>query len=187
MTANGQSAVSRGRDGTLPPADSIKPALSAGFTLIEMAIVLVIIGLIVGGVLVGQDLIEAANQRAQITQIEKYRTAANTFYGKYGYLPGDLPSTQAAQFGFVTRAGTQYNGDGNGLVETWWWGHSVGYVPSLTDVTFAKGRCRYSGTTFRRQGSSQRIWLAPIGHNPIRVTSLCHSFSHLLSTIPTVI
>jgi prepilin-type N-terminal cleavage/methylation domain-containing protein len=38
---------------------------AAAFTLIEMSIVLVIIGLIVGGVLVGQNLIEAAAQRAQ--------------------------------------------------------------------------------------------------------------------------
>jgi prepilin-type N-terminal cleavage/methylation domain-containing protein len=47
-----------------------------GFTLIEMAVVLVIIGLIVGGVLVGQDLIRSAGERAQITQIEKFNQAA---------------------------------------------------------------------------------------------------------------
>jgi prepilin-type N-terminal cleavage/methylation domain-containing protein len=62
----------------------------AGFTLIELSIVLVIIGLVVGGVLVGRDLICAAELRAQISQIEKYNTAVNTFYGKYGGLPGPL-------------------------------------------------------------------------------------------------
>ena len=56
---------------------------SSDFTLIEMSIVLVIIGLIVGGVLVGQDLIRAAYVRAQVSQIEKFNTALNTFYGKY--------------------------------------------------------------------------------------------------------
>ncbi len=45
---------------------------------------LVIIGLIIGGVLVGQDLIRAAEVRAQISQIEKYNTGVETFYGKYG-------------------------------------------------------------------------------------------------------
>jgi hypothetical protein len=44
--------------------------------------VLVVIGLIIGGILVGQDLIKAAEVRATISQIEKYQTAANTFYGK---------------------------------------------------------------------------------------------------------
>ncbi len=79
--------------------------------------VLVVIGLIVGGVLVGQDLIKSAEARAQITQIEKFNSAVNTFYGKYGGLPGDLNSTLAAQFGFVARAGTQGRGDGNGVIE----------------------------------------------------------------------
>ncbi len=88
-----------------------------GFTLIELSIVLVIIGLIVGGVLTGQSLIAAAAVRAQITQIEKFNTAANTFYGKYGYLPGDMPSAPAAQFGFVSRGAYAGEGDGNGILE----------------------------------------------------------------------
>ena len=74
-----------------------------GFTLIELSIVLVIIGLLAGGVLVGRDLIAAAALRSQITQIEKYNAAANTFRAKYGFLPGDLPANQAAALGFATR------------------------------------------------------------------------------------
>jgi prepilin-type N-terminal cleavage/methylation domain-containing protein len=89
-----------------------------GFTLIELSIVLVIIGLIVGGVLVGQNLIAAAEVRAQISQIEKYNTAANTFYGKYGYLPGDIKDPEASSFGFQARGGgAQGEGDGNGVLE----------------------------------------------------------------------
>ena len=52
--------------------------MKKGFTLIEMSIVLVIIGLIIGGVLLGRDLISAAAVRAQIAQIEKYNAAVNT-------------------------------------------------------------------------------------------------------------
>jgi len=87
-----------------------------GFTLIEMSIVLVVIGLIAGGVLVGQDLINVASVRAQISQIEKYQTAVHTFQGKYGYLPGDIPDPIASQFGFQPRGHGQGAGNGDGLV-----------------------------------------------------------------------
>ena len=90
--------------------------LMGGFTLIELSIVLVIIGLIVGGVLVGQDLINAAGIRATISQIEKYNAAANTFRGKYGYLPGDIPNPVAGQYGFSAGTGAG-QGDGNGVLE----------------------------------------------------------------------
>jgi hypothetical protein len=74
-------------------------------------------GQIVGGVLVGQTLISAAGVRGTISQVEKFNTAANTFFGKYGYLPGDIPAGPAAQFGFVARGTSPGEGDGNGILE----------------------------------------------------------------------
>jgi prepilin-type N-terminal cleavage/methylation domain-containing protein len=88
-----------------------------GFTLIELSIVLVIIGLIVGGVLVGQDMIAAAEVRATISQIEKYQTATNTFRGKYGDLPGDIRANSATTFGLAARGIYAGEGDGNGQIE----------------------------------------------------------------------
>ena len=92
----------------------------AAFTLIELSIVIVIIGLIVGGVLVGRDLINAAEVRSQISQIEKYNTAANTFKIKYGYLPGDISDPTATAFGFSARGQYAGEGDGNGSLEGVW-------------------------------------------------------------------
>src|ERR1700728_2487693 len=91
-----------------------------GFTLIELSIVLVIIGLIVGGVLVGQDLIKAAEVRATVGQYEKYNAAVNTFRTKYNGIPGDIPQAQASQFGLFTMTAAAPAvglGDGNGLLE----------------------------------------------------------------------
>jgi hypothetical protein len=79
--------------------------------------VLVIVGLIVGGLLVGQDLVSAAAVRAQVTQIEGYNTAATTFRLKFGYLPGDIPDPYASQFGFAPRGQYAGEGDGNGVLE----------------------------------------------------------------------
>ncbi len=78
---------------------------------------LVIIGLIVGGVLVGQHLLSAAAVRAQVTQVERFNTAANTFFAKYGYLPGDIKDPDASSFGFQTRGQYTGEGDGNGVLE----------------------------------------------------------------------
>lgn len=108
-----------------------------GFTLIEMSIVLVIIGLIVGGVLVGQDLIQNARLRHVLTDVEKFKTASNTFYIKYGFLAGDFPQATSAfpianatdpfqpNCLYTDIVTTQYgtlrkgpcNGDGDGLVD----------------------------------------------------------------------
>lgn len=88
----------------------------SGFTLIELSIVLVIIGLIVGGVLVGQDLIKAAEVRATVAQYEKTNSAINTFRTKYNGIPGDLVATQATAFGIFALSGTTGYGNGDGLV-----------------------------------------------------------------------
>ena len=91
---------------------------SRGFTLIEMAIVLVVIGLIIGGTLVGQEMINNAVLRAQITQLEKFNSAVHTFQAKFGYLPGDIPDPYATQFGFVPRGPNPGQGDGNGIIQS---------------------------------------------------------------------
>ncbi len=93
----------------------------AGFTLIELSIVLVIIGLIVGGVLVGRDLIQAAEIRAQMSQLERYQVAVNTFKLKYNYLPGDIIASEVTKIGFTsipTRNGALGGGDGNGYLQS---------------------------------------------------------------------
>ena len=61
----------------------------SGFTLIEIAIVLVIIGLLLGGVLQGQQLIENSRVRAAINDFEGIPAALFSYQDRYGRLPGD--------------------------------------------------------------------------------------------------
>lgn len=88
-----------------------------GFTLVELAIVLVIIGLLVGGVLVGRDLIKAATVKNFTSTIERFTAGAVTFQVKYKALPGDLRVTEAVLYGFATRTGQPGQGDGSGVIE----------------------------------------------------------------------
>jgi prepilin-type N-terminal cleavage/methylation domain-containing protein len=67
-----------------------------GFTLVELAIVLVIIALLAGGLTVGQSMIAASRLRAVSTEAQNYITAIGTFQEKYAGLPGDI--TNATTF-----------------------------------------------------------------------------------------
>lgn len=88
----------------------------AGFTLVEMSIVLIIIGLLVGGILKGQELIRNAQSKSLISQIDAYRAANNGFLDKYGQYPGDL--SRASLLLSLKKDGTtlQVDGDGNGRI-----------------------------------------------------------------------
>jgi prepilin-type N-terminal cleavage/methylation domain-containing protein len=84
---------------------------SKGFTLIEIAIVLVIIGLLLGGVLKGQELITSARVRNMISQQDGIKAAFFGFQDRYRALPGDYAAASTNING-VTIAG-----DGNGRIE----------------------------------------------------------------------
>jgi prepilin-type N-terminal cleavage/methylation domain-containing protein len=86
-----------------------------GFTLIELSIVLVIIGLLASGILVGSDLMMAARVRAQATQIEKINTATMTFRLKFNCLPGDC--ADAVALGLGVAGGDGDSGNGNAIIE----------------------------------------------------------------------
>lgn len=82
-----------------------------GFTLIEIAIVLVIIGLLLGGVLKGQELITSARVRNLISQQDGFKAAYFAFQDRYRALPGDY--AQAT----TNIIGATQNGNGNGQIE----------------------------------------------------------------------
>ncbi len=84
----------------------------AGFTLVELAIVMIIIGLLIAGVLKGQALITNAKVTAQVAQFKAVDAATSTFKDMYSALPGDiaLATTRLPNCAACT------NGDGNGVI-----------------------------------------------------------------------
>lgn len=61
-----------------------------GFTLVELAIVLTIIGLLIGGILKGQQLMQNARVTATMAQVNAIEAATTTFRDTYNALPGDM-------------------------------------------------------------------------------------------------
>jgi prepilin-type N-terminal cleavage/methylation domain-containing protein len=103
----------------------------SGFTLVEIAIVLVIIGLLLGGILKGQELINSAKVKNLANDFRVIPTYVYAYQDKFRSLPGD-DSTAASH---VTCAAPCQNGNGNGVIngnwdsvtatdESWqFWGH----------------------------------------------------------------
>jgi prepilin-type N-terminal cleavage/methylation domain-containing protein len=69
-----------------------------GFTLVEIGVVLVIIGLLLGAVLKGQELIASARVSNLISNMNGYKAAINAFEDRYRIVPGDS-STAATKVG----------------------------------------------------------------------------------------
>jgi len=85
-----------------------------GFTLIEIAIVLVIIGLLLGGVLKGQELITSARVRNLISMQDGTKAAVFGFLDRYRALPGDYSQASAN----INNVAAGANGNNNGQVRS---------------------------------------------------------------------
>lgn len=82
-----------------------------GFSLVELSIVLVIIGLLVGGVMAGRHLIRSAELQSAPTTAEKFKSAITAFKDAYDYqFPGDMVNATNYWTGAV-------NGNGNGRID----------------------------------------------------------------------
>ncbi len=89
----------------------------SGFTLVEIAIVLVIIGLLIGGVLKGREMITNAKIKRIENDFSGVSAAIYAYQDRYGSLPGDDPSASTRFSGTWAAAD---NGNGNGNIDGRW-------------------------------------------------------------------
>ncbi len=111
-----------------------------GFSLVELSIVLVILGLLVGGILAGRSLIRASELRQVSTDLTKTRTSWYAFRDKYFALPGDIPNATAF-WGAADTSGT--NGE---------------CADILTSVGTGTQTCNGSGDSMVNTNERYRVW-----------------------------
>ena len=84
----------------------------AAFSLIELSVVLVIVGVLMGAIFKGQDLLDVAKVRSVVHDFQHIKIAIHNYQDTYGALPGDDPQAD-------TRFGSGVvKGNGNGFVES---------------------------------------------------------------------
>jgi prepilin-type N-terminal cleavage/methylation domain-containing protein len=103
-----------------------RPQTEKGFTLVELAIVLVIVGLLIAGILKGQELITNSQITSTISQIEGLGGAVNTFKQKYGAYPGDMSNASTRLINCA--ANPCNNGNGNSVINV-----NVGAINAITN------------------------------------------------------
>ncbi len=135
--------------------------INLGFTLLEISIVLVIIGLITGSVMAGRTLIEAAQVRAQLRDVDSLNTAIATFKLKYGCLPGDCANATDF-FNATSQPQAVTNGAGAGYIAGYM--HIAGYPPDYPEVDLNAGAFGVGGAGQSTVGDLRNEWAYVYDH-----------------------
>lgn len=157
---------------------------------------MILIGLIIGGVAVGKDLLVNFEIRAQLSQIEKLDSALQTFRIKYDCMPGDC--AQAVSAGLGTAGGDGDNGDGDGKIihiggplnfndeeiQNFWYhlgqaslieSYPKGTIPGINSPALAMPGNGISGN------KSGGVWIAPL-YYPNPTTTVVNSWALVTAT-----
>ncbi len=92
-----------------------------GFTLVELSIVLTIIGLLIAGVLRGQEMIQNARVVATVSQVKSYEAAVAAFHDQFKAMPGDIVNASERVPGCNANCNPFMPGGGNGIVGASGW------------------------------------------------------------------
>lgn len=123
-----------------------------GFSLIELSIVIVIIGVVLGGVLSGRNLYEQSLIRGYIADMEKYKAAVHNFQGAYDALPGDFSYAET-----LWSISSTFTGNDNGQIDLG--GYSTGNCNSSGEHNGAWHHLSEAGLI---EGQYTTIWTSPV-------------------------
>lgn len=154
-----------------------------GFTLVELAIVMVIIGLMIGAVLKGQAMIDDAKQKRLVNDLQGISAAYFTYYDRYNSIPGDDASnhgwagvTAGNANSFVSGNATNPGGESQ---EAW---QALRYAGLLTGDPAATGAASLPNHPYGgKYGISNMDFGSGIGQkNYVRVDNIAGSIAELI-------
>ncbi len=135
-----------------------------GFTLVELAIVMVIIGLMIGAVLKGQAMIDDAKQKRMLTDLQGISAAYFMYYDRYSAIPGDDIANHGWS-GVAVGGGNGYIGgninntnDGQEGHEAW---QALRYIGLLSGDPAATGAAPAISYESSPNASSPESWPVP--------------------------
>ncbi len=145
-----------------------------GFTLVELSLVIIIIGLIAAGIFAGQSLVKQSKLKSIVTQMDVIRTASNSFQLEYQALPGDIPMAYSYWGNACDATPANCNGNGNGIVDNGsasdselyrFWQHlnfAQLYPGNYTGFAAAGLNCTLNINTPSGPLSGSGYWISPI-------------------------
>jgi prepilin-type N-terminal cleavage/methylation domain-containing protein len=133
-----------------------------GFTLVELALVLVIVGLLITGVLKGEALIENARMKRLVSEKDAVAAAYFTFFDRYGQYPGDESLTNAPP-------GDATNGNNNGQVAG---AEVLNLFQDLQAATILNGNYATNLPSNVYGGTISILYNAGLGSNSVQLTAV---------------
>lgn len=141
----------------------------SGYSLVELAIALVVIGLILGGILKGQELIENARLKTVLSQVNEIQLAYTTFRDKFDALPGDFREASLRLHSSLSDGNGDGNIDGPGLGKgseaVSFWAHlSAAYLYPDVGISEISGIVQFGqGAPSSKIGGGFTVETDPVG------------------------
>ena len=127
-----------------------KSTTQKGFTLVELAIVMTIIGLLIGGILKGQELMQNARATATIARVRAFESAVTTFRDTYSAVPGDMANASQRLAGCTTQCNPAGGAGlaGNNIVGSLTWANGGAWANQYTALIAANAAVGAETTLF---------------------------------------
>jgi prepilin-type N-terminal cleavage/methylation domain-containing protein len=145
-----------------------------GFTIVELAIVLVVIGAIMGSIFVGQSLIRSSHLNSVVVDVTRYTQAFTDFRDKYQALPGDFANAQAF-WGVPSGGCPEGNGTGNEVCNGNGDGHvcdvnNAANVAELKSAWIELANAGFIPGSYRYTAASSGAWEIGLNLPPSAIT-----------------